>query len=100
MAHIEDIIASKLHIIADGGRKKDFWDISELLEHYKLSNLLDFVMEKYPWMNQVDVLKGLTDFSRADEMEDPICLKGKIWELIKLDIKEIVEGFKNSKYET
>lgn len=35
---IEEVIAMKFEIIAQGGRKKDFWDIHELLESYTLDH--------------------------------------------------------------
>jgi hypothetical protein len=94
LATMEDIAAMKLDMIADGGRKKDFWDIHELLDHFSLEMLISFHSEKYPWSDSNRVIEGLTNFERADEMEDPVCLKGKVWELIKLDLEEIVEAYK------
>jgi len=94
LATLEDIAAMKLDMIPEGGRKKDFWDIHELLDHFSLEKLISFHSEKFPWTDPILVIKGLTNFERADEMEDPVCLKGKIWELIKLDIEEIVEAYK------
>ena len=82
----------KLEVISTGGRRKDFWDISGLLELYSLEQLLNFYTERYPYNNPKTVIEGLTNFSEADETEDPVCLKGKIWELIKLDIEEAVEN--------
>ena len=93
LAHIEDILASKLKIIAGDGRKKDFWDLSELFEYYQINTALDIFKEKFPWSDPVNVLKGLTDFTTADDMEDPKCVKGKVWELVKLDMKELVDGY-------
>jgi hypothetical protein len=90
MAGAEDISTMKLELISGGGRKKDFWDIAELLERYPLSELIGFYKEKYPFFDCNKVLAGLTDFSLAEEMDDPICLKNKVWELIKLDIREAV----------
>ena len=90
MAAPEDIAAMKLEIISGGGRKKDFWDIAELLERYPLTDLTGFHKEKYPYFDINKVISGLTDFSSAEEMDDPICLKNRIWEIIKLDIKEAV----------
>src|SRR3954447_22831788 len=36
----EDIAAMKISAILGRGRKKDFWDIHELLHHYSLSQLI------------------------------------------------------------
>jgi len=93
MAAPEDIAAMKLEIISGGGRKKDFWDIAELLERYPLTDLIGFYIEKYPYYDINKVISGLTDFSSAEEMDDPICLKNRIWEIIKLDIKEAVNFY-------
>lgn len=40
MAAIEEIIAMKLDIIARGGRKKDFWDLHELLNAYTVDDMI------------------------------------------------------------
>lgn len=43
--------------------------------------------QRYPYGHDEAVIRqNFTDFSRADEDFTPICLKGKHWELIKLDI--------------
>lgn len=34
LASIEEIIAMKLDVVSRGGRKKDFWDIHELIDNY------------------------------------------------------------------
>ena len=38
-------------------------------------------------------IKGLVDFDVADAEPDPICLQGKIWQLIKLDFAEWISEF-------
>jgi len=93
MAGAEDIAAMKLELISGGGRKKDFWDLAELLERYPLADLISFYKEKYPYFDVKKVLSGLTDFSFAEEMDDPLCLKNKVWELIKLDIREAAMAY-------
>lgn len=95
MAGAEDIAIMKLELTSGGGRKKDFWDIAELLERYPLTDLISFYKEKYPYFDNNKVLSGLTDFSLAEEMDDPLCLKNKVWELIKLDIREAVMKYLN-----
>jgi hypothetical protein len=39
------------------------------------------------------LIDKFTDFCRADEDFEPECLRGKYWELIKLDIIELVEQY-------
>ncbi|WPQ64093.1 nucleotidyl transferase AbiEii/AbiGii toxin family protein [Chitinophaga sancti] len=89
LAAMEDIAAMKLDTISRGGRKKDFWDLSEILETYRFPDLLDVYKKKYPWFEIEDVLKGLSDFTVADQMPDPICYKEKDWEGIKDEVRRL-----------
>ncbi|WP_308199198.1 nucleotidyl transferase AbiEii/AbiGii toxin family protein [Chitinophaga sedimenti] len=75
LAAIEDIAAMKLDAISRGGRKKDFWDLSDILEMFDINELLAIYRRKYPWFEISDVINGLSDFRIADEMPDPICFK-------------------------
>ena len=97
MADIVDIAAMKLDVISTTGRKRDFWDLHEFLDMYSLFDLLALYREKYPYGSEQDVLTGLTDFAEADNQIDPVCLLGKFWDLIKLDIIEVVEEYRASK---
>ena len=91
MATAEEIAAMKVNVIQRGGRKKDFWDIHELLEHNTLGQMIDLHRERYPHDHDEQVIrKKFTDFTRADDDLDPICLRGKYWEIIKLDILELL----------
>ena len=40
LASIEDIIAMKIDVVSRGGRKKDFWDIHELMDEYSFEQML------------------------------------------------------------
>ncbi len=95
LATVEEIAAMKLEVIGHNGRKKDFWDIHELLDTYSLPQLLSFYAERYPYSYTTDeLLHKLTDFQFADTDFDPICLKGKYWELVKLDIEDAVRAYR------
>jgi len=90
LASVEEIIAMKLDIIMRIGRKKDFWDINELKDSYSIEQMALFHEQRYPFSFNKDVLrKKLIDFSGADEDFDPVCLRGKHWELIKLDMIDL-----------
>ena len=90
LASVEEIIAMKLDIIMRIGRKKDFWDINELKDSYSIEQMALFHEQRYPFSCNKDVLrKKLIDFSGADEDFDPVCLRGKHWELIKLDMIDL-----------
>lgn len=83
LASVEEIGAMKLDVISRGGRKKDFWDLVEILSDFSLPHLLQVYEEKYPYHELADVKRGLTDFTAADEMPDPICLRERTWENVK-----------------
>ncbi len=91
-ASIEEIIAMKFDVIARGGRKKDFWDIHELLEVYSLEDMLGFYEKRSPYTyDKKEILKNLTNFLNADNDFEPNCYKGKYWEIIKIDFEELVK---------
>lgn len=87
LATVEEIIAMKIDIVQRRARKKDFWDIHELLATHAPAQMIALHAQRYPFNHNEDLIRtNFTDFSRADEDFDPICLRGKYWELIKLDI--------------
>ncbi len=87
MATVEEIIAMKLDVVSRIGRKKDFWDIHELKHDYSIAEMFTLHQKRYPYTHdRALLLNNLTDFSDADDDFEPNCLRGKHWELIKLDI--------------
>ena len=87
LATVEEIIAMKMDIVQRKARKKDFWDIHELLSEYTFAQMIALHKERYPYTHEEALIRTyITDFSKADKDFDPICLKGKYWEIIKLDI--------------
>ena len=88
---IEEIAAMKFEVIAQGGRKKDFWDIHELLDTYTLDNLIDFYIKRNPYgYSKKEVLTQVLDFSVAENDFTPNCYRNKDWEIIKLDFEEYI----------
>lgn len=92
-----DIALMKLETISTNGRKKDFWDLSELLEQYVLSDLLKQYQKKYPFNSLNKVKTGLKNFAVADQSPDPICLKNKSWEQIKKQMNSEVSRLSQSR---
>lgn len=87
MATDEDIIAMKLEAITNGGRKKDFWDLHRLHQHYSVNEMISFYKERYPYSSSdTELLDALTRFDKANDDFDPVCLLNKNWEIIKLEI--------------
>jgi hypothetical protein len=94
---VKEIAAMKIEVVGNGGRMKDFWDLHELLETYTLSEMIGFYLKRYPYSyTKSDIALKFIDFSSADNDFLPICYRGKVWELIKLDFEgEIGNGKKN-----
>ncbi len=87
MATVEEIIAMKLDVVSRIGRKKDFWDIHELKNDYSIAEMFALHLKRYPYTHDRALLiNNFTDFSEADDDFEPNCLRGKHWELIKLDL--------------
>ena len=87
LATKEEIIAMKIDIVQRGGRKKDFWDLHELMADYSPDQMIELHAIRYPYNHDEQTIRtNFTDFTNANDDFDPICLKGKHWELIKLDI--------------
>ena len=91
MATIDDIVAMKIDVISRGGRKKDFWDLRELLNDYSIQEMLALHKKRSEYTHdEAQIRKNLIDFTKADEEYDPICLRGHYWEFIKEDIEDWV----------
>ena len=95
LATVEEIIAMKIDVICRGGRKKDFWDVHELMDNYSLARMLDLHEKRYPYNHdRIHLINKFTDFTQADNDFDPVCLRGKYWEIIKLDLIEFAKSAK------
>ncbi|MBA5630386.1 nucleotidyl transferase AbiEii/AbiGii toxin family protein [Moheibacter sp. BDHS18] len=96
MATTEEIIAMKIDVVQRVGRKKDFWDLHELLQNYNFSSMISLHLQRYPyWHDKELILNNFTNFQLADDDFDPICLRGKYWEFIKEDIDDAVKAYKS-----
>lgn len=97
MATIEEIIAMKVDVIQRGGRKKDFWDLHDLLDSYSIMQMIEFHEQRYPYSHDKNlIIQNFTNFDQADDDFDPICYKGKYWEFIKEDFEEIILKLKKT----
>jgi predicted nucleotidyltransferase component of viral defense system len=94
MFSTEDIIAMKVQAILGRGKKKDFWDIAELLQHYTLAGFIQYHKEKYITQNLlITIPQAITYFADAEESEDPVSLKGQTWDGVKDLIKRKVDEY-------
>lgn len=95
LSSLEEIVAMKLDVIGRGGRKKDFWDIHALFDHFDLKTMLDIYSKRYPYnFTQEEIIKQMTVYDNADNNPEPNCLLGKYWELIKYDFEEKVKDYR------
>jgi predicted nucleotidyltransferase component of viral defense system len=90
----KDLIAMKVQAILGRGKKKNFWDIAELLNHYSIEQFIEFHKSKYPTqMLGISIPYALTYFADADESEDPETIMIKSWAEIKKIISKKVRDF-------
>ncbi|MBC7884991.1 MAG: nucleotidyl transferase AbiEii/AbiGii toxin family protein [Saprospiraceae bacterium] len=90
----EEIIAMKVQAILGRGKKKDFWDVAELLEHFTVKDFIDLHKEKYSTQNLfITVPQAITYFDDAEEDENPVSLKGQTWVSVKHAIQKKVREY-------
>jgi len=89
-----DISAMKIQAILGRGKKKDFWDLYELLQHFSLQQMIDWHKRKYPsQMLAISIPNAISYFVDADESETPVSFKGQTWEQIKKGISRAVSDY-------
>ncbi|WP_194775900.1 nucleotidyl transferase AbiEii/AbiGii toxin family protein [Pararhodonellum marinum] len=87
----ENIIAMKVQAVLGRARKKDFWDIAQLLEINTVADFVRYHREKYSTQNLlITVPQAIAYFAQAEEDENPLSLKGQTWESIQKVIQEKV----------
>jgi len=100
LADPKEIAAMKIGAITqDIPRQKDFWDIHELSDKYLFQDMVEWGIKRNEWtISENDIIKGFQKIDDILESPEGIdCLKGKYWELIKDDLKELVGDFINNK---
>jgi hypothetical protein len=95
MASLEEIIAMKVDIVQRGGRKKDFWDLHEVLPRYDINKMLDLHRQRFEWTHEEKtIIENFTNFKEAEDDLTPICLRSKEWVFIKEDFEDaLVKSF-------
>lgn len=90
----DDIAAMKVQAVLGRGRKKDFWDLAELLQHYDLERIMDWHTRKYPnQMLAISIPNALVYFSDAEESEEPASLRPWTWPDVKGIIRDAVDRY-------
>ena len=90
LASEKEIAAMKIQAITQTEqRRKDFWDIHELLESYTLSEMIGWGIQRYLWSVTLESVKdAFTRLLMMNDFTEVICLKGKYWEFIVEDLME------------
>jgi hypothetical protein len=92
MATLSEIAAMKVDVIQRIGRKKDFWDLHELLKYMPIEEMINLHQLRYPYNHSREhILGNFVNFNDADDDFNPICLHGKYWEFIKSDFEELIK---------
>lgn len=93
LASPADIAAMKINAIEGRGSRKDFVDVYHLLQHYSLSELLEFYRLKYPEHSFFRALMSLTYFDDAEQQPMPVMFNDTTWAEVKQSIYAEVRRF-------
>ncbi len=92
--NVSDIAAMKVAAILKRGVKKVFWDMAELLQHFNLSEIIEFYTKKYPSQQLlISVPQALIYFDDAEMSIAPVSLKNQTWEGVKEVIRTKVSEY-------
>lgn len=92
LASPKDIAAMKINAIEGRGTRKDFIDIYYILQHYTLTDLLNFYKQKYPEYSIFRALMSLSYFVDAEKQNMPKMFTTDSWEEMKAYILKEVEA--------
>lgn len=100
IADVKDIAAMKILAVDNSNRKKDYWDIHELLGVMSIDEMIGEAVKRYPYVIEASRVLNKLKHVPVNEIENvPInCLKGKYWEFVVEDIEEaalLSESFMN-----
>lgn len=85
IACIEDVACMKVIAILQGGEKKDFYDMYEILKRMTPRQLKQLYLEKYT-ANKVNcyyLLKSFFYFEEAEKSPEPMSIDGTTWTTVK-----------------
>jgi len=93
LASDKDIAAMKINAIMGRGTRKDFIDLYVLLQHYSLTQIMDFYRQKYPEFSEYRALISMTYFEDAEMQDMPLMFIKTPWESMKTSIIQAVEAY-------
>lgn len=68
MASLEEIIAMKIDVVQRIGRKKDFWDIYEVLPHYSVADMIALHKRRYEYSHDEALIRTTSPTSQMPTM--------------------------------
>ena len=93
LASDKDIAAMKINAIMGRGTRKDFIDLYVLLQHYSLTQIMDFYRQKYPEFSEYRALLSMTYFDDAEMQDMPLMFIDTPWESMRTSIIQAVEAY-------
>ena len=87
LASIKEIGAMKMNAIVNGERRKDYWDVHELMTQHTLEEIIDWSLEKYPFsLSREDILNRIASVWDLPDKTEIISLREGIWEFVADDL--------------
>lgn len=85
VASVADIACMKFIAVSQKAEKKDFFDIYEILKHFTIKNIKEFLESKYTnsELNLYHITKSLTYFKDAETSPEPISNNTSDWGTVK-----------------
>ena len=93
LASDKDIAAMKVNAIIGRGTRKDFIDLYVLLQHYSLTEIMDFYKQKYPEFSEYRALLSMTYFEDADMQDMPKMFIDTPWDEMKSTIIQAIKAY-------
>lgn len=93
LASDKDIAAMKINAIMGRGTRKDFIDLYVLLQHYSLTQIMDFYRQKYPEFSEYRALLSMTYFDDAEMQDMPLMFIKTPWKSMKTSIIQAIEAY-------
>ncbi|MCD8042459.1 MAG: nucleotidyl transferase AbiEii/AbiGii toxin family protein [Tannerellaceae bacterium] len=93
LASLQEIGAMKMSAITTRKEMKDFWDINELIQRYRITDLIKWGIDRDPYVLTKKLI--LESFGKIDEVDPDVplkCLKGNYWEFVKEDLLEAINS--------
>lgn len=87
----KDIAAMKMLAITTGQRRKDFWDLHDLMDKYSLEEMIDWGLRRNQYtLNREDIISALKNVWNIEDYTEVVSLRGNYWEFVADDLSREV----------